>query len=217
MMSDMETVVFAFSVDNVVNLTGLTKSQLRYWDNLEFFPPQYAADNRRSPYSRVYSFRDVVGLRTLSLLRNEHDIPFQRMRKFAGNLSHYDTSLWSSSRVYVLNREPYIGEPGSEVATDRRGQLAPVMFLRDVIGEIEQGMDDLKRRRPDQIGTISKNRYVVRNAATIGGTRIPVATIKRYAEANYSVSEILEEYPSLTEEDVRAALAYKEEAEERVA
>ena len=56
-----------------------------------------------------------------------------------------------------------------------------------------------------------------REAATIEGTRIPVATIKRYSEARFSVSEILEEYPSLTKKDIKAALSYEEGSEERVA
>ncbi len=45
----------------------------------------------------------------------------------------------------------------------------------------------------------------------IRGTRIPVdAIIKRLADG-MSISEILEEYPNLTEEDIRAALRYVSE------
>ena len=216
-MGDIENVVFAFSADNVIRLTGLTKNQLQYWDKLGFFPPQYAADNRRSPYSRVYSFRDVVGLRTLSLLRNKHTISFQRVRKLAETLANYDTSLWAKSQVYVLRRELYVGRPDGEFAENKEGQFAPVVFLKNVIGEIERGMSELKQRHSDQIGKIGKNRFVVRNAATIEGTRIPVATIKRYSKAGFSVSEILDEYPSLTENDIKAALSYEEGSEERVA
>ena len=111
-MSDIENVAFAFSADNVIRLTGLTKSQLAYWDKLGFFPPQYAAENRKSPYSRVYSFRDVVGLRTLSLLRNKYHVSFQRLRKFAERLTNYDSALWARSQVYMLGKEFYVGQPG---------------------------------------------------------------------------------------------------------
>ena len=84
-------------------------------------------------------------------------------------------------------------------------------------GEVERGMNELRQRSPKQIGRISKNRFVARNAATIEGTRIPVATIKRYSDAGYSVREILDEYPSLAKSDIRAALAYKEDKKQRVA
>ena len=216
-MGDIDTVVFAFSADNVIRLTGLTKRQLQYWDKLGFFPPQYASQNRRSPYGRVYSFPDVVGLRTLSLLRNAHKISFQRVRKFAEGFANYDTSLWSRSQVYLFGDELHVGLPGSEFAANREGQLVAIVFLKNVIGEVKRGMEELKRRRPDQIGSVHKSRFVVRNAATIDGTRIPVATIKRYSKAGFSVSEILAEYPSLTEGDIKAALSYEEDRKVKVA
>lgn len=215
-MNGIDNVVFGFSADNVIRLTGLTKGQLAYWDKMGFFPPQYASDNRKSPYSRIYSFRDVVGLRTLSLLRNKYDVSFQRLRKFAERLAEYEPALWAESQVYMFGREFYVGRPESEIAENSEGQLAPVIFLKNVIGEVERGMNELKQRKPQQIGKISRNRFVARNAATIDGTRIPVATIKRYHEAGFSNAEILREYPSLTEDDITAALTY-EEGEERVA
>lgn len=216
-MKNIENVVFAFSVDNVIHLTGLSKGQLHYWDKLGFFPPQYASENRRTPHSRVYSFRDVVGLRTLSLLRNKHKIPFQRVRKFAEALKNYDTSLWAASQVYLLGNELYVGRPGTDIAENKDGQFASIVFLDSVIGEVENGMNELRQRRPTQIGKVSKNRLVARNAATVEGTRIPIATIKRYAEAGYTVRQIRNEYPSLTEDDISTALSYKDENKERVA
>jgi uncharacterized protein (DUF433 family) len=44
--------------------------------------------------------------------------------------------------------------------------------------------------------------------ARIGGTRIPVTVILDNLAAGLSVEGILEEYPSLQAEDVRAAIAY---------
>jgi uncharacterized protein (DUF433 family) len=49
---------------------------------------------------------------------------------------------------------------------------------------------------------------VAHNAPVLAGTRIPVRAIKRFNEAGYSVAQILSEYPTLTESDVVAALAY---------
>jgi uncharacterized protein (DUF433 family) len=42
----------------------------------------------------------------------------------------------------------------------------------------------------------------------IKGTRIPVDIIVDYVASGESIAEVLEGYPDLTEEDVRAALAY---------
>lgn len=42
----------------------------------------------------------------------------------------------------------------------------------------------------------------------IRGTRIPVDTILRVLAEGLSIEELLEDYPQLTREDVRAALIY---------
>jgi len=45
----------------------------------------------------------------------------------------------------------------------------------------------------------------------IRGTRIPVAVILAHLAEGLSIERLLEEYPALTEDDVRAALAYAAE------
>ena len=74
-MSDWAEPPQAFTSGHVSALTGLSDRQLREWDNRGLFQPAYAEDDRRRPYSRVYSFRDVVGLRTIALLRKQYRVP----------------------------------------------------------------------------------------------------------------------------------------------
>ena len=60
----------------------------------------------------------------------------------------------------------------------------------------------------DEEDRITINPKVMLGKPVIKGTRIPVdAIIKRLAQG-MSTQEILEEYPNLKEEDVRAALEY---------
>jgi hypothetical protein len=54
-MTEITNITSAFTADQVVRLTGLSMGQLAYWDKLGFFQPQYAAEDRKSPYSRIYS------------------------------------------------------------------------------------------------------------------------------------------------------------------
>ena len=51
---------------------------------------------------------------------------------------------------------------------------------------------------------ISIDRNVCRGQACVGGTRIPVHLILRMLANGDSVEDLLEEYPSLTREDIRA-------------
>src|SRR5215469_5586217 len=101
-MDEMSNVIAAFSAEQVQRLTGLTKRQLGYWDSTGFFAPSYADDDHRSPYSRLYSFRDVVGLRTIWRLTEEFDVSLQHLRKVAEKLSHLTNDLWSTQVLYVL-------------------------------------------------------------------------------------------------------------------
>ena len=87
-MLDIGSVIAAFSEDQVQGLTGLTKGRLRYWAKTGFFRPSYAEDNPRLAFSRFYSFKDVVALRTLEILRVQNGVPLQHLRKVADKLSH---------------------------------------------------------------------------------------------------------------------------------
>ena len=49
----------------------------------------------------------------------------------------------------------------------------------------------------------------------IRGLRITVADVLGWLSAGMSASEIIEDYPDLTEEDIRACLAYAAERERR--
>jgi uncharacterized protein (DUF433 family) len=55
---------------------------------------------------------------------------------------------------------------------------------------------------------IEVNPKVLSGKAVIRGTRIPVEIIVRKLGEGATVAEIVDDYPRLTEEDVRAALAF---------
>lgn len=55
---------------------------------------------------------------------------------------------------------------------------------------------------------ISSDPAVMGGVPTIRGTRVTVATVLGQLGAGLSVDELLEHYPSITREDVSAALAF---------
>src|SRR5262245_20194400 len=73
-------IVSVFTEDEVARLTGITTHQLRYWDRHDFFSPSLAYEDRSRPYSRLYSFRDVVSLKVLNQLRNEEGVSLPHLR-----------------------------------------------------------------------------------------------------------------------------------------
>ena len=59
-MGITHNVIAAVSEEHAERLTGITKSQLRYWDRTTFYVPRFAAHDRSMAFSRVYSFRIVA-------------------------------------------------------------------------------------------------------------------------------------------------------------
>lgn len=202
--------VFAFSAEQVRKLTGLSDHQLRYWDKTGFFSPSYGEANRRRPFSRVYSFRDVVGLRTIATLRSS--LPLQQLRKLGAWLSeHYDTP-WSSLRFAVAGEQVFFRDPddGDWVATRPRGQAVLRDFhLQDIAEQTTLAAERLRERDPADIGRVEQKRFVMHNAPVLAGTRIRTAAVWNFHEAGYSTADMLKQFPRLTPADVDAAIAWE--------
>jgi DNA-binding transcriptional MerR regulator len=205
-------IVRAFSEDSVRRLTGLTESQLRYWDKTGFFAPEYTDPDRVGAFSRLYSFRDIVALRTLSVLRNQYNVALQHLRKVADKLSHLGYDLWTRTTLYVLNRKVIFHEPGTNLPQEVvSGQYVMGLPLKTIISDTSRDVEKMRRRAPDKIGRIERSRYVNHNAWVVGGTRIPTAAIRRFKEAGYTEEQIIAEYPDLTPADIKAALLHEEQ------
>jgi len=211
-MSALNTIVAAFSEEQVEQLTGLTKAQLRYWDRTGFFAPKYAEEDRRRAYSRLYSFKDIVALRTISVLRNQHDVPLQHLRKVAEKLSDLKDDLWIKTKLYVLNRKVIFHEPGTglprEIVT---GQYVIGVLLKTIVSDTRKDVERMHRRDRSKIGQVERSRFVSHNSWVVGGTRIPTAAIRRFKEAGYTNKQILNEYPDLKLRDIAAALLHEEQ------
>jgi uncharacterized protein (DUF433 family) len=205
-MADDLDVIKAFTADQVARLTGLSKAQLAEWDRQGFFAPQYAAENRRSPYSRIYSFKDVVGLRIISLLCGGYAVPVWHLKEVAPELARRQAT-WADVRLYVWKKRVHWDDPitGKPIGvTD--GQFA-LLAVADVMTEMREQAQKLARRDDSEIGKIERHRYVAHNAPVIAGTRIRVSTIREFLEASYSVEQIISEFPALTPDDIKAVQA----------
>lgn len=194
---------FAFSADQVCDLTGLSKRQLAYWDRTDFFSPELVYQRRR-----VYSFRNLVALRTIALLRRR--VPLQELRKVGRWLSDHYEAPWSSLRFFVAGRAVVFREPetGLEMEPRTRQRVLPV-DLEAIADHLSRDVARIAKRRRRQIGRISQARGVVRNAYVIAGTRIPAAAVWNLHQAGFDVRRIRAEYPTLTDRDVRAAVSFE--------
>lgn len=197
-----------FTADQVCTLCGVSARQLGYWDDTEFFKPKYADDYRHA-FNRVYSFRDVVGLRTIALLRNKYKVPLTPdLRDISAELKKKPDADWST---LIFFRDPmgrvYFQHPqtGEVVGTRPHGQR-PLFKMSEIIRKVKQNLVRMNRRKPKQLGKIERNRFIAQNAEVIAGTRIPTAAIYRLYKAGFDTHAIIKEYPRLTPTDVKAAI-----------
>ncbi len=204
--------IMGFTAEQVCRLTGLSAGQLRRFERAGFFTPCYGADEECRQFSRLYSFRDVVGLRALALLRNEHHVLFSDLRAVANWLAEHPEASWSSLTFYVYGRRVAFEHPelGVRMAARPKDQVAIPMAMQKIARDVEARVNQLRKRQPDVIGQITRNRHVQSNAPVLAGTRIPTRAIWEFDQAGHSLESIRKQYPELVSKDVRAAISFEQ-------
>jgi hypothetical protein len=99
--ADSNVLIAAFTEDQVVRLTGVSRRQLRYWATDKFFVPSIKMEEESLAEMRLYSFRDLLCLKIISSLRNESKVKFPELRKTKNRLSHLGDDMWAKTTLYV--------------------------------------------------------------------------------------------------------------------
>ena len=102
-----------YNSNTAMQVTGITRGQLQYWDKQGIVKPSMGALGRGS--QRLYSFEDLVQLRAAKSLRDQ-GLSLQRLRKALANLRKLFpdiekplaemTFLTDGDTVFVLDRDP---------------------------------------------------------------------------------------------------------------
>jgi uncharacterized protein (DUF433 family) len=205
----------AFSVQTAARLADLSEDRVRYWADHDVLRPSLA-DRPDVPFGRIYTFRDVVGLRTLKLLRDTHHFSLQALRQIGAQLARHYDAPWSELRFYVVGDRLAFsaGERDQLLAARPLGQALLKEVTCDitrVAAEVESATRRLRERQTDDHGQIAQHRSVLQNQPVVQGTRIPTATIWNYHVAGFSDDDILRQYPTLTPDDIQAAIEHESE------
>lgn len=202
--------LLAFTTEQVHRLTGLSLRQLRYWDNSKFFSPSYGSERRRA-YGRIYSFQDLVFLRTISLLRKKYHVQLPELRKVGDWLADHPHETWSTLTFFVAGRHVFFEDRVLQVwlAGSRPSQIAIPIEMQRVIRDAETDANVLRARTPAEIGQIARHRLVSHNAPVLAGTRVRTRAVWRFHQAGYSHAQIIEQYSRLEPSDVDAAIQFE--------
>lgn len=207
----------AFTLEHASRVTGVSARRIAWWDKTGVLAPSLSpAERTRGPHSRIYTFRDLVGLRTLGELRDRYHLPLQTLRVIGRWLSERYSEPWSSLRLFIsgtgrsadiLFRDP---ESDTILSTRKRGQAIIEFELESIERQTEDEANKLLLRTEDQVGTVVRNRYVLGNTPVLAGTRIPTAAVWNFHHAGYDMSAIIREYPRLTPLDVQRAIEFEQ-------
>jgi uncharacterized protein (DUF433 family) len=202
--------IAAFTEEQVHRLTGVSQWQLRSWARDNFFVPSLMSEEDCGdlPPLRMYSFRDLVCLKVINALRNDAKIPLQELHDVKDRLSHLGEDMWAKTTLYILRKKVVFDNPATgekEEASSGQGVLQ--IPLKVVTGQMEDAVRAMRQRDETLSGKIDKKRGMPH--PMIAGTRIPVKSIQAFSDAGYSIEAIKEQYPTLTEDDIRAAINYK--------
>jgi uncharacterized protein (DUF433 family)/DNA-binding transcriptional MerR regulator len=196
----------AFSETDAARLSRLSVGQLRSWDRKGFVQPSYADSDRSLPYSRIYSFRDLVSLRVLGQLRTVYKVPLQHLRRVSEMLAHLGDSKWTATTLYVLGKRVVFDDPRSSQRTEVvSGQRVFDIPLRVVVSDTKKAIADLNHRSEAERGKVVHGKFILQNEPVFEGTRIPVSAVKRYLAAGFSSVAIMTEFPDLTLADIITA------------
>lgn len=198
-------VVQAFSLEQTARLTGITSGQLLNWDRTGFFTPSLASDNRREVFSRVYTFNDLASLKVISTLRNETKVSLQHLREVGKKLSRLGENSWTKITLFVLNKKVVFHNPDTDTKEEIvSGQAILDIPLQVVRSNMQRAVEADRIRCEKQIGQTEQRKFLSHSQMVIAGTRIPVKSVAAFVDAGYSNAMIIEEYPSLTVEDIEA-------------
>jgi uncharacterized protein (DUF433 family) len=189
-----------FVLRHVSRLTDLSERQVRDWTQAGLVTPQYPSDRGR-PSEHVYSFREVVVVRLIALLR-ERGVPLGRLRSIQPWLEEQGDRSWDGLRVWVQARGIAFEAP-TPVAGTEEVALAPIVH------ELEHAVQRLRERAPEQIGRVTRERGVMSGTWILAGTRVPTSAIWGFHEAGYDPAAILAQYPHLEPADIGAAIAHE--------
>ncbi len=138
----------AFTTDQTSRLTGCTPSQLRYWDRVRLVQPSIQQTGRRPGVRRLYSFRDLVILRSIRSLK-DNGMSLQRIRRAWGYFRR--NGMDPGDVKLVTDGVSIFGIADDDLILDtlREGQLAFFTALDEITRNVEEDVTlfDLDRDR----------------------------------------------------------------------
>lgn len=205
------TIIKAFTLEQAATVSGISTRRARYWARHGILIPHLLYETSRYPHRFLYDFTDVVGLRTLAMLRDQYGLSLQQLRRAHVYLRQHSDRPWSELRFWVRGKELLFSVPQHQqiVSATRPGQTVIAIEIEPVARSVQRAAEALGQRQAEDIGKTERHRNIQGNRLVVKGTRVPVESIIHLAEDGYTPAAIVQAFPSVTLADVHAILAHQ--------
>lgn len=187
-------------------LSGATLNQLNYWRTHRAFIPEISAVR-----PVLYSFRDVVALRTFTFLREKRSL--QAIRRAVKSLKDLGETEHLSSYRFELQGDKGIvlirgdGAEGVELVESPGNLVTGIVTFNNLFQSFP--LDDIEvpnLLRPREF--ISVKREVRGGHPVVAGTRVPYEVVAGLVNDGVKPHEVAQFYPSVTAQGARDAVDF---------
>ncbi|ASW56033.1 DUF433 domain-containing protein [Plantactinospora sp. KBS50] len=181
-------------------LSGATVRQLSYWRRTRALVPETSASR-----PVLYSFRDLVALRTFAYLRGDRSL--QSIRKAVRTLKDIgETEHLSSYRLVAQGKRSIalVQDEGAVDLVEKPGQSLTVVKLGDVLQSFPVGdiqVPDLLHPRE----RISVDPEIRGGHPVVEGTRVPFEVVADLVRDGVEPEQVAAFYPSVSADAARDA------------
>jgi uncharacterized protein (DUF433 family) len=187
-------------------IAAISRQRLRYWEKTDLIMPDVERVISPRNVVRLYSLPRVVELVVASELRRQ-GISLQHIRRIIEHLRAQGYEAPLRQVRFALSGDRVMFQHADGSWEDSRQPFQGVMWQVIDLEEIRARIRGRLARSSSDAGVIEKRRKVQASKPVFRGTRIPVEAVEGYLKAGKSDREIMEAFPSLTEEDIEAARA----------
>lgn len=200
----IRTELVAIPRKKAAGLVGARVAKIDYWTEQGLLGDVPAAV-RLTPHRirRLYDYTDLMSLMVVSELRRR-GVSLQGVRRITTELRAlgYDRPL-TELRYAVVGGNVFLQLPdGTWMDGNRPSQ--GVLHETLNLGAMQVSISGALGRPAGSEGRFERRRGALGSKDLIAGTRIPVATVRRYLDAKRTPEQIIESFPDLTRADIEA-------------
>lgn len=187
-------------------IAAISRQRLRCWEKTDLITPDVERVISPRNVVRLYSLPRVVELVVASELRRQ-GVSLQHIRRIIAHLREQGYEAPLREVRFALSGDRVLFQHTDGSWEDSRQPFQGVMWQVIDLEEIRARIRSRLSRSSSDAGVIEKRRKVQASKPVFRGTRVPVEAVEGYLKAGKSIGEIMEAFPSLTEEDIEAARA----------